>query len=118
MKLTDEFKILGDKIKANQAQYDLNREAAEISVSSSKNLDKYEYLTGKDLGYKPGPIKVKRAEYYPLAQFITKAVKKDVRVNKTSKYSNYLYYDSVHNFNKYSVPNFNKISSVDLNSIH
>ena len=30
MTLTDELKILDDKIKANQAQYDLGREAAKI----------------------------------------------------------------------------------------
>ena len=54
MALTDELKILNDKIKANQAQYDLDREAAKISALSSKELDKYEYLTGEDLGYKPG----------------------------------------------------------------
>ena len=29
MKLTDELKTLDDKIKANQAQYDLGREAAK-----------------------------------------------------------------------------------------
>ena len=50
MTLTDELKILDDKIKANQAQYDLGREAAKISALSSKDLqEKYEYLTGKDL---------------------------------------------------------------------
>ena len=49
MTLTDELKILNDKIKANQAQYDLDREAAKISALSSKELDKYEYLTGEDL---------------------------------------------------------------------
>ena len=54
MTLTDELKILNDKIKASQAQYDLDREAAKISALSSKELDKYEYLTGEDLGYKPG----------------------------------------------------------------
>ena len=48
MKLTDELKILDDKIKANQVHCDLNREAAKISALSSKNLDKYEYLTGDD----------------------------------------------------------------------
>ena len=32
MTLTDELKILDDNIKANQTQYDLSREAAEISV--------------------------------------------------------------------------------------
>ena len=50
MTLTDELKILDDKIKTNQAQYDLGREAAEISALSSRDiLEKYEYLTGEDL---------------------------------------------------------------------
>ena len=34
----------------NKAQYDLDRKAAKISSLSSKNLGKYEYLTGEDLG--------------------------------------------------------------------
>ena len=37
----------------NEAQYDLDRKAAKISALSSNNLDKYEYLTGEDLGLKP-----------------------------------------------------------------
>ena len=37
MTLTDELKILDDKIKVNQAQCDVDREAAEISALSSKN---------------------------------------------------------------------------------
>ena len=53
MTLSDELKIRDDKIKANQAQYDLDRQAAKISALSSKELDKYEYLTGGDLEYKP-----------------------------------------------------------------
>ena len=32
MTLTDEPKIIDDKIKTNQAQYDLDREAAKISA--------------------------------------------------------------------------------------
>ena len=48
MTLTDEIKILDDKIKANQAQYDLRREATKKSALSSKDLlEKYEYLTGE-----------------------------------------------------------------------
>ena len=35
MTLTDERKILDDKIKANQVQYDLDREAAKMSALSS-----------------------------------------------------------------------------------
>ena len=52
MTLTDELKILDKKIKVNQAQYDLDREAAKISALSSKDLlEKYKYLTGEDLGH-------------------------------------------------------------------
>ena len=36
----------------NEAQYDLHRKTAEISVLSSNSLEKYEYLTGEDLGLK------------------------------------------------------------------
>ena len=43
MTLTDKFKILDDKIKANQTQYDLDRETSKTSALSSKELDKYEY---------------------------------------------------------------------------
>ena len=44
MALTDELKILDNKIKANQAQYDLGREAAKIFALSSEDLlEKYEY---------------------------------------------------------------------------
>ena len=64
--LTDEFKILDDKIKANQAQYDLDREAAKISALPSKELDKYEYLNGKDLGYKPEVFQKAKFEYFAL----------------------------------------------------
>ena len=52
MTLTEQFKILNDKIKANKAQYDLDREAAKISALASGELEKCEYLTGEDLGYK------------------------------------------------------------------
>ena len=43
MTLTDELKVLDDKIKASQDQYDLDGDAAKISALSSKELDKYEY---------------------------------------------------------------------------
>ena len=51
--------ILNDKIKANKVQYDLDRLNAEISAYSSGNLDKYEYLTKKDLGYKSDALEKK-----------------------------------------------------------
>ena len=42
MILTEQVKILDGKIKANQPQYDLGREAAKISALSSGELEKYE----------------------------------------------------------------------------
>ena len=49
----DHIKTLDDKIKANERQYDLDRTNAEISAYSSGDLPKYEYLTIKELKYKP-----------------------------------------------------------------
>ena len=40
----------------NELQYDLDRKAAKIFALSSKNLSKYEYLTGKNLGLKPSTV--------------------------------------------------------------
>ena len=61
----EQNKILDDKIKANKRQYDLDRTNAEISAYSSGDLPKYEYLTKKDLGYKPNLIKQAKFEYSP-----------------------------------------------------
>ena len=49
MTVTDQLKIIDNKIKANQAHYDLDRLEAKISAYSSGDLRKYEYLTGQDL---------------------------------------------------------------------
>ena len=66
MTLTDELKILANEIKANQVQYDLDREAAKVSTLPSKELDKYEYLTDKDVRYKPGLVENITFEYSQL----------------------------------------------------
>ena len=56
MTVTDQLKSLDRKIVENEAQYDLDRKGAKISALSSNNLDKYEYLTGEDLGLKPSTV--------------------------------------------------------------
>ena len=38
--------ITDDKIRDENLQYDLNKEAAKISALSSRKTDEYEYLTG------------------------------------------------------------------------
>ena len=68
MTITDQIKILDRKIMQNEAQYDLDRKAAEISALTSNNLDKYEYLTGEDLGLKPSSIEQTKFEYSPLGK--------------------------------------------------
>ena len=49
----DQIKILDDKIKSNINQYKVDRINAEISAFASDDLIKYEFLTRKDLKYKP-----------------------------------------------------------------
>ena len=63
MIVTDQLKIFDNKIKANEAQYDLDRLAAKISAHSSGDLRKYEYLTGEDLEYKPSVFEQAKFEY-------------------------------------------------------
>ena len=76
MTRTDELKIHDDKIKANQGQYDLDREATAISALS-KELDKYEYLTGENLGYKPKVVKQAKFECSLLGKVFNKGLKKE-----------------------------------------
>ena len=79
MTVTDQFKTIDNKIKANQAQYDLDRFAAIISVYSSGDLRKYEYLTGEDLGYKPSVFEQAKFDYSPLGSIFTKGLDKDYK---------------------------------------
>ena len=74
MALAKQVKILDDKIKANKAQYELDGEAAKISVLSSGEFEKYEYLTGGDLGYKPDVIQKAKFEYSSLGKVFNKGM--------------------------------------------
>ena len=49
MTVKDQLKILDNKIRQNQAEYDLYRKNEKISTLSSGKLYKYEYLTGEDI---------------------------------------------------------------------
>ena len=77
MTVTDQIKILNRKIKQNESQYDLDREAAKISALSSNNLDKYEYLTGEDLGLKPSTVEQAKFEYSPLGKIFNKGLSEE-----------------------------------------
>ena len=40
---------INDQIRDEKLQHNINREAARISALTSKNFQKYEYLTGEDI---------------------------------------------------------------------
>ena len=75
----EQVKILDDKIKANNAQYELDRINAEISAYSSGDLPKYRYLTKKDLGYKPDAFEQAKFEYSPLGKVFIDGLDKSNR---------------------------------------
>ena len=77
MTVTDQIKILNRKIKQNESQYDLDREAAKISALSSKNFDKYELLTGEDVDIKPSTIEQAKFEYSPLGKIFNKGLSEE-----------------------------------------
>ena len=82
MTCKEQVKILDDKIKANNAQYDLDRVNAEISAYSSGVLPKYEYLTKKDLGYKPDAVEKVNFEYSPIGKIFTDGLAKEDKSKK------------------------------------
>ena len=115
MALTDELKILDDKIKANQAQYGLGREAAKISALSSKDLlEKYEYLTGEDLGHRPSVLEKTKFEYSPLGAVLSNNVKKKknkIRLILKEKNDKDLIYNSQHSYTKFKdIDEFKELS--------
>ena len=65
MILAEQVKILDDKSKAKNAQYDLDPEAAKISALSSE-----------DLGHKPDVIQKVKFEYSPLGKVFNKGLDK------------------------------------------
>ena len=77
MTITDHLKILDRKIMRNEAQYHLDRKAAKISALSSNNSDKYEYLSGEDLGLKPSTIEQARFKHSSLGKIFSKRLDKD-----------------------------------------
>ena len=76
----DQTKILDNKIKANNVQYDLDRMNAEISAYSSGDLPKY--LTKKDLGYKPDAVEKVKFEYSPIGKVFTDGLSKEDKSKK------------------------------------
>ena len=68
MTCKEQNKIVDDKIKSNGNQYKIDRLTAEISAFSSGDLNKYEFLTRKDLKYKPNALDKAKFEFSPLGK--------------------------------------------------
>ena len=69
MTVKDQLEILDNKIRQNQADYDLYRKNAKISALSSGKLEKYEYLTGEE---QKQSLQKAKFEYSPLGQLFNK----------------------------------------------
>ena len=90
MTLTDELKILDDKIKANN----------------------------KDLGYKPGVVERAKFEYSPLAEVLSGKVKKKKKntkhkIIKKDKQNKNVVYNQQHSFAKFQDTSAFKEFSID-----
>ena len=66
-----------DKVKHEKLQYDIYREAAEISALSSAKIDKYEYLTGQNILPSDQSRIIEQAKftYSPLVKAFEKQIK-------------------------------------------
>ena len=78
MTCEEQNKILDDKIESNVSQYKVDRLKAEISAFSSGDLNKSEFLTRKDLKYKPNALDKARFEFSPLGKAFSTGLAKTV----------------------------------------
>ena len=95
---------ISDLIRNENLQYDINREAAKISVLSSNKIQKYEYLTGGDIlpSTQQQIIEQARFAYSPLGKAFEKQIKttedqeqKQVEALNTLKSNNQLAIEDV-----------------------
>ena len=66
-----------DQIRDEKLQYDINRESAKISALPSTKIDKYEYLTGKEIlpSNQQQIIEQAKFTYSPLGRAFEKQIK-------------------------------------------
>ena len=63
-------------------------------------MEKYEYLTGEDLGHRPSVLEKTRFEYSPLGMSLSKSSKKDNVKNIANRECDFNY-DSKHSFYRF-----------------
>ena len=69
---------IDDQIRDKKLQYDINREAPKISALSSGKIDKYEYITGKEMlpSNQQKIIEQAKFTYSPIGKAFEKQTKK------------------------------------------
>ena len=121
MTVTDQINILNRKIKENEAQYDLDREAAKIFALPSNNLDKYEYLTGEDLDLKPSTVEQAKFEFSPLGKIFNKGLsEEDIKEGILKRLENIKgkNYELLNTFNTTNKSSRNKTNNQSKNLIY
>ena len=78
MTCKEQNKILDAKIESNNTQYKLDRLNAGTSAFLSGDFNKYEFLTRKDLNYKPNALDKARFEFSPLVRAFNEGLDKTV----------------------------------------
>ena len=72
-----------------------------MSALSSKDLlEKYEYLTGEDLGHRPSVLEKTKFEYSPLGMSYSKAFEND-KAKSSAESESEFNYDSNYRFYKF-----------------
>ena len=84
--------IIDDKIRDEELQYDINRKTAKISTISSRNIDKYEYLTAEEIlpSNQREIIEQAKFAYSPFGKAFEKQTEKQVGAIKSLDLSNKL----------------------------
>ena len=93
MIISQKIKAINSKIWQNKAQYNLDRQTAQISALSSGNFGKYDFLTGKNIFIEKDLLEkvaaIKRFEYSPLRREINRNNKALLNRNKLLKNYNW-----------------------------
>ena len=77
-------------------------------------MEKYEYLTGEDLGHRPSVLEKTKFEYSPLGMSLSKSFKKDNVKNIANRESDFNY-DSKHSFYRF-YKEYNEFEEMSLDS--
>ena len=120
MTLSDELKILDDKIKQIKLSMIQVKKQPKYLLYLLKifckntNIDWLKDLGHKDLGHRPSVLEKTKFEYSPLGMSLTKSFKKDNVKNIANRESDFNY-DSKHSFYRF-YKEYNELEEMSLDS--